>query len=148
MAIFNAADLGIKPRHMGGYGNAVVVWGSVSPTAGASGDIYRPLIIPGGLEVTDVEIVADDLDSGATPALAVKVGFTPLNPTDGPIEDDDYFAAAGSAALQAAGRTSLSFHPIKFERPVILIITLTAAAATFAAGKVSVIVKGDGLGIK
>jgi len=148
MAIFNAPDLGTKPRHMGEFGNAVVVWGSVSPTAGASGDVYRLLIIPAGLEVTDVEIVSDDLDSNAAPALAAKVGFSPLNPTDGPAEDDDYFAAAGSTALQAAGRTSLSFHPIKFERPVILIITLTAAAATFAAGKVTAIVKGDGLGIK
>lgn len=148
MATFNAPDLLTKARHMGEFGNVTGVQGSVTPTAGANGDVYRPVVIPAGLEVWDVDIVCDDLDTNGTPLIAAKVGFTPLNAADGPAEDDDYFSAAGNTALRSAGRTSLAFQPIKFERPVVLTITLTAAAATFASGKVTAIVRGDGLGIK
>lgn len=147
MATFNAPDLVTKPRHMGEFGNCVVLWGSVTPTAGASGDIYRPCVIPAGLEVTDVDIISDDLDSNASPTMAAKVGFVPVDANNGPTANDAYFAASGTILFRAAGRTSLSFQPIKFEYPVILVITLTAASATFASGKVTAVVKGDGLGV-
>lgn len=148
MATFNAADLNTKNRHMGGYGNAVVVYGSVAPTAGMLGDIYRPVIIPAGLDVTDIDIVNDKLDNSGAPALAVKIGFTPVNPSDGPAADDAYFSASDNGLLKTAGRTSLVFQPVKFEKPVFLTITLTAAAVVFNTGKVTAIVKGDGIGIK
>ncbi|SFN73474.1 hypothetical protein [Nitrosospira briensis] len=148
MATFSAADLSSKPRHMGGHGNAVVVYGSVTPAAGTLGDVYRPVIIPAGVDVTDVDIVSDDLDSSGTPAMACKVGYSPLSPEDGPMADDDYFAPAGTTLLRNAGRTSLAFQPVRFEKPVYLIITLTASSATFASGKVTAIVKGDGVGIR
>ncbi|SEK64261.1 hypothetical protein [Nitrosovibrio tenuis] len=147
MAIFNAPDLNSKARYMGAYGNAAVTWGSVAPAAGTSGDVYRPLIIPAGVEVTDIDIVNDDLDSNAAPTIACKVGYAPLNPADGPAVDD-YFASAGKTFLNAAGRNSLAFQPIKFEKPVYLVVTLTASAATFTPGKVTAIVKGDAAGIK
>jgi hypothetical protein len=133
---------------MGGYGNAVVVYGSVTPTAGTVGDVYRPVIIPGGLDVTDVDIVNDDLDSNGSPTITCRIGFTPVNANEGPVADDAYFSASGNGLLRNAGRTALAFQPLKFERPVFLTITITAAAATFAAGKVTAIVKGDGIGIK
>ena len=145
MSKFDAPDLGTKARHMGGYGNVAMVWGSVTPTAGASGDVYRPVLIPGGLEVTDVDIVNDDLDTGS--ALAAKIGYAPVNADDGPAAVDDYFSAAGTF-LTAAGRKQCAFQPIKFEQPVFLTITLTVAATTFASGKVTAIVKGDGIGRK
>ena len=148
MATFNAPDLYSKSRHMGGYGNAVVVIGTVAPTAGVSGDIYLPVIIPAGLGVTDIDIVNDDLDSGGAPAIACKVGYAPLSAADGPPAIDDYFAAAGKTFLNTAGRTSLAFQPIKFEKPVFLTITLTATAAAFVPGKVTAIVKGDGVGVR
>jgi hypothetical protein len=148
MATFNAPDLSTKNRHMGGYGNAVVVYGSVTPAAGAVGDVYRPLIIPGGLDVTDIDIVNDDLDTSGTPTLACKIGFAPVNTNDGPTADDAYFSTSGNGLFRSAGRTSLAFQPLKFERPVFLTITVTAAAATFSAGRVTAIVKGDGIGIK
>jgi hypothetical protein len=133
---------------MGAYGNAAVTWGSVTPASGISGDIYRPLIIPAGMEVTDVDIVNDDLDSSGAPTIACKVGFSPVSAADGPTGDDAYFASAGKTFFNAAGRTSLAFQPVKFDKPVYLIITLTASAATFASGKVTAIVKGDAAGIK
>lgn len=148
MAIFNAPDLHTKPRHMGGYGNAVVVHGSVTPAGGAAGDVYRPLIIPAGLDVTDIDIINDDLDNNITPTIACKVGYSPVNLGNGLTTDDAYFASAGRNFLQSGGRTPLAFQPIKFEQPVFLIITLTASAANFIPGKVTAIIKGDGIGVK
>jgi hypothetical protein len=146
MATFKTPDLDSKPRHMGGYGNALVVWGTAEPAAGAADDVIRLVRIPAGATVTGVEIVSDALDSGNT--LAVKVGFEPVDATEGPAADDDFFAQAGSTALRTAGRTAFVFHPLKFERDVYLIATVTAAATTFAAGKVSAIVTGEATGIK
>jgi hypothetical protein len=148
MATFNAPDLITKNRYMGGYGNAVVVYGSVTPTAGTVGDVYRPVIIPAGLDVTDIDIVNDDLDSNVSPTIACRIGFTPVNANEGPTADDAYFSASGNVLFRSAGRTTLAFQPLKFERPVFLTITITATAATFIAGRVTAIVKGDGIGIK
>lgn len=146
MATFNAPDLVTKPRHMGEFGNAVVVWGSVTPTAGAVADVFRPVIIPGGLQVTDISINFPDMDTGGT-TLAVKIGYTPVDATDGPTADDAYFLAADTFLTGAAGVKWLRFDPIKFERPVILIMTVTTAAVTFASGKITAKVYGDGLGV-
>ena len=106
------------------------------------------VIIPAGVDVTDVDIVNDDLDSSGAPAIACKAGYSPLNPEDGPVADDDYFAPAGATLLRNAGRTSLAFQPVRFEKPVYLIITLTTSSATFASGKVTAIVRGDGVGVR
>ena len=147
MATFKANDLN-RDRFMGGYGNGWIGFGTVTPAAGTSGDIYYPTLIPAGTLVTDVDIVNDKLDSNGAPALACKVGYMPVNAADGPIAVDDYFAAAGNTLLRNAGRSPLAFQPIKFEKPVYLIITLTTGAATFASGKVTAIVKGDALGVR
>lgn len=146
MAIHKAPDLGTKARHMGEFGNLTGVWGSVSPAAGAVADVYQPVVIPAGLEVWDVDIVNDDLDTGVA-ALSASVGYAPVNAADGPVADPAYFSAAGTF-LSAAGRKQCVFQPIKFERPVFLTLTIAVAAATFATGKVTALVKGDGLGIK
>ena len=146
MATFNAPDLVTKPRHLGEFGNCTLVWGSVTPTGGALADVYRPVLIPGGLEVTDISINFADMDSGST--LAVKIGFTPVDATDGPAEDDDYFSVANTFLSGTAGTRWLTFDPIKFERPVILTMTVTAAATGFQSGKIVAKVYGDGLGVK
>jgi hypothetical protein len=147
MATFKATDLS-RDRFMGGYGNGWIGFGTVTPAGGASGDIYYPLLIPAGVMVTDVDIVNDKLDSNGSPTLACKVGFAPVNSADGPTSDDAYFAASGNTLLRNAGRTPLAFQPIKFEKPVYLIVTLSANAATFVPGKVTAIVKGDALGVR
>lgn len=146
MAIFSATDLTTKNRHMGEFGNLTGVWGTVTPTAGALADQYRLVVIPGGLEVWDIAINFADLDTGS--ALAVKVGYTPLNATEGPTEVLDYFSVADTFLSGTGKQKWLSFDPIKFERPVILIMTVTTAATTFASGKIVAKVYGDGLGIK
>jgi hypothetical protein len=144
MATFNAPDLTSKARFMGGYGNGVVVFGTVTPTAGANGDVYRPVIIPAGMLVTDLDIVNDDLDTGS--ALSGKIGYAPVN-ADGPTAVDDYFSTT-STFMTAAGRKVCAFQPIKFEKDVFVTVTMTVAATTFASGKVTAIAKGQAEGIK
>lgn len=146
MATFNAPDLMTKNRHMGEFGNCVVVWGAVTPTAGAAADVYRPVIIPGGLEVTDLVLNFPDMDTGAT-TFAVKIGYTPVNVDQGPDADDDYFSAATTVLSGATKELRCVFRPIKFERPVFLIMTVTVAATTFVSGEIVAKVYGDGLGI-
>jgi hypothetical protein len=144
MATFSAPDLNSKARFMDGYGNGVIVFGTVTTTAGASADVYRPVIIPAGMLVTDLDIVNDDLDTGST--ISAKIGYAPVN-SDGPDADDDYFAATATF-MTAAGRKVCAFQPIKFEKDVYVTLTLTAAATTFASGKVTAVVKGQAEGVK
>jgi hypothetical protein len=144
MATYNAVNLMSKPRHMGEFGNGVVTWGSLTPGGGALNDVYKLVVIPAGWEVTDVDIVYPDLDTGS--AMAVSVGYAPVNAADGPTAAPAYFQAANTFVSGTAGRRSLAFKPIKFEQPVFLTMTVTTAATTFAAGEVIGIVKGDGVG--
>lgn len=151
MAVHKASDLLSKPRHMGQYGDAVVASGVVTPTAAALNDVFRPCIIPAGTEVNAVILANDDLDSSGTPALAFKMGFTPVDANEGSLAaDDDYFVAAGDITLQSAngGKVYARFAPIKFNQDVFLDITVTAAAATFASGSVYAAVLGTGKGVK
>ena len=92
MATHSAPDLNTKPLPMGGYGNAAIVYGSVTPTSGALASVYRPVRIPAGMTVTGLKINNDDLDTGGT-AFAVKIGYTPVSATDGPAQNDDLFLA-------------------------------------------------------
>lgn len=144
MATYNATNLMTRPAHMGEFGNAVVTYGSVTPGGGALNDVYKLVLIPGGWDVTDVDIVYPDLDTGS--AMAVSVGYMPVNAADGPTAVPAYFQAANTFVSGTAGKRSLAFKPIKFEFPVFLTMTVTTAATTFAAGEVTAIVKGDGIG--
>ncbi|SHL42711.1 hypothetical protein SAMN05216428_102371 [Nitrosospira sp. Nsp11] len=145
-ATYSAVDLNTKARHMGGYGNAVIHHGSVTPTTGAVGDVYRPVRIPAGTLLTDLSFVTGDLDTG-TGTISAKVGYAPVD-SDGPAAVDDYFAATATTLLAAAGRKEMSFQPIKFEKDVFITVTLTIAANAFAAVAVTAIAKGIGEGVK
>jgi len=146
-ATYSAVDLNTKARHMGGYGNAVIHYGSVTPTTGAIGDVYRPVRIPAGTVLTDLSFVTGDLDTG-TGTISAKVGYAPVDTVAGPTADDAYFAATATTLLAAAGRKEMSFQPIKFEKDVYITVTLTIAANAFAAVAVTAIAKGIGEGIK
>lgn len=158
MTTFKAADLSNKPRHMDSHGNVVAYPGTVAPTAGASGDVYRPTIVPAGVELYELKIRNQDHDSGATAAIAAKVGFSGVNgETSGLVSipgstatgaDDDYFAAAGATLLRTAGETNYSFVPFKVEKPIYIDITVTTAASTFVSGDITAIPVGIALGSK
>lgn len=145
MATFSAADLNSKPMPMGGYGNAAMVYGTVTPSSGALASVYRPVRIPAGMTVTGLRIHNADLDSGGT-SFAVKIGYMPVNPEDG-AGDDDYFSPAVNH-LSAAGLNDYRFDPIQFEKDVYVDLTVTVAATAFAAGKITAIVTGEATGVK
>lgn len=146
MATHSAADLNTKPIPMGGYGNAAIVWGSVTPSSGALASVYRPVRIPAGMTVTGLRIHNPDMDTGGT-AYAVKIGFTPVDSAAGPTADDDYFSTAVTH-LSAVGDNVYRFDPIKFEKDVYLDLTVTVAATTFASGAITAIVTGEATGIR
>jgi hypothetical protein len=146
MATHSAPDLNTKPLPMGGYGNAAMVYGSVTPTSGAFASVYRPVRIPAGMTVTGLKINNDDLDTGG-PSFAVKIGYTPVSAADGPVGDDDYFSPA-TTILSAPNLTDLRFPPLKFEKDVYVDLTVTVAATTFATGAITAIVTGDATGVK
>ena len=146
MATFSAADLNSKAMPMGGYGNAAMVFGTVTPSSGALASVYRPVRIPAGMTVTGLRIHNADLDTGGT-AFAVKIGYTPVSAAEGPEADDDYFSAAVTH-LSAAGLNDYRFDPIKFEKDVYVDLTVTVPATAFAVGKITAIVTGEATGIK
>jgi len=66
-----------------------------------------------------------------------------------PTANDSYFAGtAAGTFLGTAGRTRLSFKPIKFEKDVYVNLTVTVAASTFAAGDIIAIASGQCDGIQ
>lgn len=149
MATFDAVDLNSRSIMAGGpNGNAVVHTGKIVASAAGNGDIFRLVKIPAGTRVDAIQLANDDLDSNGAPAAACKVGYTPVNSADGPAADDDYFAAAGQTFFQAAGVRLLNFDPITFDFDVFLIVTMTAAAATFAAGNIRATAIGENVGTK
>jgi hypothetical protein len=146
MATHSAADLNTKAIPMGGYGNAAIVWGAVTPSSGAAASVYRLVRIPAGMTVTGVRVHNPDMDTGGT-AFAVKAGYTPVDSVAGPTADDDYFSAAVTH-LSAVGDNVYRFPPIKFEKDVFLDLTVTVAATTYASGEITAIVTGEATGIK
>jgi len=146
MAEHKAVDLASKLLHVGPFGDATVVDGSVTPSSGALASVYVPVRIPGGVRLTGLEIDNADLDSNVYPDLVVKAGYRPVDGVS-PVADDDYFGS-GLTILQSAGRNRLSFAPITFQKTVEIIVTVTTAAATFAAGRLTAIAEMQNLGVK
>lgn len=147
MASHNAPDLYTKNLHLGEFGNGFVGWGAVTPTAGALNDVYRPMRIPGGAEIYDLIINFPDMDTGGT-AFAVKIGYEPVNSADGPVADDDYFSVATTVLSGTTKELRCIFRPIKFERDVNVILTVTVAATTFVSGEIVAKAYGNNVGIK
>lgn len=123
------------------------------------GDIAKMVRIPSRLRVTSVMIFNDDLDSDATPTLAVDVGL--YNSVTGAVVDADAFAAA-ITTLQAAnavgvnvaneaqdianlGKQAWEFCSGVTSDPGVpldVALTVSTEAATAVAGTVSIVVTG------
>jgi hypothetical protein len=146
MADFIADDLYTKPLHVGPFGNAVSSDGKVTPTAAGAADTLKPLRIPGGVRIDELIINADDLDSNGSPTLALDIGYTPVDGVS-PAAALTYFATADVVA-QAGGLLFCKFDPITFERDVDIIITVDTASATFQAGDIVAVAKGQNIGVK
>jgi hypothetical protein len=114
----------------------------VNVTAAALADTFDYLI-PAGVEVSSVAFQSGALDTNGTPLLTFKAGYFPADSTSSLAAVDNYFAPTGTTSLRAGGRIPCSFEPISFNEDVILRITVTAAAATLAAGRLWSIVTGN-----
>lgn len=101
--------------------------------------------LPAGLELSQLRFVVPDMDTNGSPALAGKIGYKAVDPASALVADDDYFRATGALG-QAAGLVDCSFPPITFQEDVMVQITWTTVAATFAAGTVHMIAAGNAKG--
>ena len=105
--------------------------------------------IPAGLEVTNVEIQTDDIDTNGAPTIAYSVGYAPIQAETIYTADATYFATAAlGVTSKTGGRLVCAFKPKKFEEDVALRLTFTAASATFAAGEIHVVIHGAAKGVK
>lgn len=111
-------------------------------TAFANGDTFD-FFIPAGVEIASVAIQSQPLDTNGSPTAAFKVGYLPVDASSSLAAVDNYFAAAGQTTVRAGGRLSCAFEPIKFNEDVIVRVTATAGAATFAAGRLWAMVGGN-----
>lgn len=148
MANHDAVDLFNKNVQSGHLGNVIAVHGSKTPSAAGAADKIRLCKIPAGFEAFRLTIKNADLDSNGAPTLTCKVGYEHVDGTTG---DDDAFVATGSTILQSAsGVAGNTFvvKPVRIEKDAILVITVVAGALTFAAGEVTGILEGIGLGAK
>jgi len=148
MATFAAPDIALKAVHSGLLSNQGVYHGAVTPTAGASADIYRPLRIPAGTRPFRVTFRNGDLDTNGTPTIACKVGYSYVDGSAAPAGADTAFAAAGQTFLQVAtavgGGTQFMVKPFSVAKEAYLDIVLTTVAATFASAEVAAVVECEG----
>jgi hypothetical protein len=102
--------MGIKGQTGNGLKVAFVTDTIPTTSTDEQNDIFLLLAVPSGAVPTSLKIFNDDLDSGATPALAVDVGLYYGNDiggkTSGTAIDVDCFATA-IATLQAANTTGV-----------------------------------------
>lgn len=102
--------------------------------------------IPAGLEVCQVEIQCDDIDTNGSPTFAFSAGFEKIDPSSTLAPSLQYFAPTGQATARTGGRLICSFKPITFQEDVFLRLTISAVSATFAAGEVWAIIGGNSKG--
>lgn len=149
MANLDAVDLNTRGMHSAPYGDSVTHEGTCTTVAAtANGDILRLVRIPAGTRINEVVLQNEQVDSNGAPTVTGKLGFTPVNSTDGPAANDAYWFAS-AAMLRTKAATLMAAQPVTFEYDVYVILTLTAAIATLVVGaKVTVLVKGRPVGTK
>lgn len=132
------------------YGNAVKYSDSsvLATTDIDAADIINLVYVPAGTVVDRVRTKTTDLDSGATPTLAAKIGFTPVDGSAA-VAGADTAVSAAAAWGQAAGVLSFDvIPPYAVEVDSYLSIVISTGAATAAAGTAYAVVEGESVGIK
>lgn len=119
------------------------VLGATNPPAADTIDFK----VPGGMLVTDMSFIVDDIDSGT--ASLFGVGYRAVDPASSLTPSTTYFFAAGQTTGQAGGRINSSAKPIKFEEDVYIQITIgTAGAGANTGQEIHMIASGIAAGIK
>lgn len=142
MANYYAADWGQKvtrtPEGGNGYNED---FRYVHPTGGiAAGSKIYYGVIPAGVKINNVREIHD----ANAASLTLKLGFEPVNSTNGPTADDDAFFAA--TASTTAGEIQGALQPVSFDFPVML-VGVTAGATSDAAAVSTVVVSGKVVGV-
>lgn len=121
-----------------GLGNAFCKSYKATKAANSADKLYLG-IIPAGVRVDEFNLIHDDTGTSVT----CKVGYEPLDTL--PAADDDYwFAAATDIAAAAANKQSIA-HPIVFETPVKIVLTVAGANFT-GTPSITAVVKGEMVG--
>lgn len=129
--------------HSGGQGGNAAIWSHSFQKAGVGiGDVLRIQKLPAGARVDDMKLVFDDCGTGMT----VKMGYAPVNTTDGPAAVDDYWATGLDVATAAGVHRSLA-HPITFDYDVYVTVTVATAAFT-GSPKLTSVATGEATGTK
>lgn len=109
--------------------------------AANSGDKLYLGIIPAGVRVDDFALIYDDAGTSVT----CKVGYEPLDTL--PAASDAYWIAASYDIATAAGRKDSTSHPIVFENPVKIVLTVAGANFT-GTPSITAVVKGEMVGAR
>lgn len=137
-----------KLVHACEFGNAGIYTNNTTAATGVAGDKFNVVEIPAGLSVSRVVIKTADLDSGATPALAAKIGFAPSDGSAA-VSGADTAVSAAAAFGQAAGTTTFEIFPsYRVEVDSYLVIEVTTGAATSASGVIHGKCEGTLTGVK
>ena len=135
-----------------GAGNLCIAWGTIEVAVNpVAADIYEMCRIPAGAVVVGGRIYSDDLDTNATELLDLDVGWL-ANGVEA--ADPDGFGNLGVMATDtvagvkpesgynfAFGGKLVTDGPQSFSKETVIAVTCVAAAATFAAGTLSVVVE-------
>jgi hypothetical protein len=136
-------------RFMQAFGQGVNLDGSIAlAVTPPLNDDIRVMLIPSGTKVSGIILGNSDMDTNGSPTLAFSLGYQPVVSGDGPVASLAYFGASGDTALQSAnlGKVYRNFAAITFDKDVYLVLRVTAAAATFAAGTIHATVIGEARG--
>ena len=134
-----------------GGGVLNVAYGTIEVSANpAAADIYQMCRLPAGAVVVGGRFLSDDLDTNATETLDLDVGWA-ANGSDA--ADSDGFGNYGVMGTDtvagvkpesgynfALGGVLITDGPKTFAKETIVQVTAVAAAATFAAGTMTVVV--------
>lgn len=146
----NARAAASFPAMTGGAGRMLVAYGSQAWTAEqAAGDIWIACKVPAGATVIGGYFQATDMDGDASETIDFDVGYAANGDV---VADPDAFGNFGptpgdvSVHLPVAGvflpfaGALASGGPITFTRDTDIIVTFTDDAATFAAGRTTLVV--------
>jgi hypothetical protein len=134
----------------GGAGNQLVAWGSQAWAAEqAAADIWVACKVPAGATVIAGHILCTDMDTHDTETIDIDVGYAANGDV---IADPDAFGNFGvqtgdaTLHLPVAGiwlpfaGVLATAGPITFNRDTNIIVTFTDDAATFTAGRTTLVV--------
>ncbi len=135
----------LNPQMMPVDGRAVFINDSAVVSTNPVANDTHDFRIPAGLELSLLRFKLPDMDTNATPTLAAKIGYAPVDASSALAASDSYFRAA-AALGQAAAQVECDFVPITFQEDVKITVTWTVTSATFAAGTVYMTAAGNAKG--